>query len=131
MLLLEDNGFWGSIQSAILKLFFKAACLYIFRHLPSSINFYHFLYALVNKTASKTPMNIGKPATFSKEKLIQLKLFENLTVLCNVIMLALVGDFFQRKLNEALAGPVEALLDGAGDDAWPAPNKKMAGSAWD
>ncbi|KAM3375082.1 hypothetical protein P3S68_013796 [Capsicum galapagoense] len=37
----------------------------------------------------------------------------------------------RRKLNEALAGPVEALLDGAGDDAWPAPNKKIAGSAWD
>lgn len=26
----------------------------------------------------------------------------------------------QAKLNEALSGPVEALLDGASDDTWPA-----------
>ncbi|XP_075100718.1 protein ROOT HAIR DEFECTIVE 3 homolog 1-like isoform X3 [Nicotiana tabacum] len=29
------------------------------------------------------------------------------------------------KLNEALAGPVEALLDGAGDDTWPAIRKLL------
>ncbi|KAL6996332.1 Cell wall protein rhd3 [Sarracenia purpurea var. burkii] len=29
----------------------------------------------------------------------------------------------QKKLNDALSGPVEALLDGAGDDTWPAIRK--------
>lgn len=28
-------------------------------------------------------------------------------------------------MNEALAGPVEALLDGAGDDTWPAIRKLL------
>lgn len=28
--------------------------------------------------------------------------------------------FLQKKLNEALSAPVEALLDEAGDDTWPA-----------
>ncbi|KAL6972720.1 Cell wall protein rhd3 [Sarracenia purpurea var. burkii] len=30
---------------------------------------------------------------------------------------------YEKKLNEALSGPVEALLDGAGDDTWPAIRK--------
>lgn len=29
-------------------------------------------------------------------------------------------DKLQKKLSEALSGPVEALLDGASDDTWPA-----------
>ncbi|KAG5619278.1 hypothetical protein H5410_019102, partial [Solanum commersonii] len=32
---------------------------------------------------------------------------------------------YETKLNEALAGPVEALLDGAGDDTWPAIRKLL------
>ena len=31
----------------------------------------------------------------------------------------------QTKLNEALSGPVEALLDGANDDTWPAIRKLL------
>lgn len=31
----------------------------------------------------------------------------------------------QKKLNDALSGPVEALLDGAGDDTWPAIRKLL------
>lgn len=33
--------------------------------------------------------------------------------------------FVQTKLNDALAGPVEGLLDGAGDDTWPAMRKLL------
>ncbi|XP_057459631.1 protein ROOT HAIR DEFECTIVE 3-like [Actinidia eriantha] len=32
---------------------------------------------------------------------------------------------YEKKLNEALSGPVEALLDGAGDDTWPAIRKLL------
>ncbi|KAK2983810.1 hypothetical protein RJ640_008486 [Escallonia rubra] len=32
---------------------------------------------------------------------------------------------YEAKLNEALSGPVEALLDGAGDDTWPAIRKLL------
>ncbi|KAA8541686.1 hypothetical protein F0562_022838 [Nyssa sinensis] len=32
---------------------------------------------------------------------------------------------FETRLNEALSGPVEALLDGAGDDTWPAIRKLL------
>ncbi|XP_016497005.1 protein ROOT HAIR DEFECTIVE 3 homolog 1-like isoform X2 [Nicotiana tabacum] len=52
-----------------------------------------------------------------------LLLLQVATVLSNVIILALMG--IQTKLNEALAGPVEALLDGAGDDTWPAIRKLL------
>ncbi|XP_049356179.1 protein ROOT HAIR DEFECTIVE 3 isoform X1 [Solanum verrucosum] len=36
-----------------------------------------------------------------------------------------VTTLYETKLNEALAGPVEALLDGAGDDTWPAIRKLL------
>ncbi|XP_055825075.1 protein ROOT HAIR DEFECTIVE 3 isoform X1 [Solanum dulcamara] len=36
-----------------------------------------------------------------------------------------VTTFYETKLNEALGGPVEALLDGAGDDTWPAIRKLL------
>ncbi|XP_015069954.1 protein ROOT HAIR DEFECTIVE 3 isoform X3 [Solanum pennellii] len=39
--------------------------------------------------------------------------------------LAEVTTLYETKLNEALAGPVEALLDGAGDDTWPAIRKLL------
>lgn len=39
--------------------------------------------------------------------------------------LAEVTILYETKLNEALAGPVEALLDGAGDDTWPAIRKLL------
>ncbi|XP_047266124.1 protein ROOT HAIR DEFECTIVE 3 isoform X1 [Capsicum annuum] len=39
--------------------------------------------------------------------------------------LAEVTTFYETKLNEALAGPVEALLDGAGDDTWAAIRKLL------
>ncbi|XP_057505001.1 protein ROOT HAIR DEFECTIVE 3-like [Actinidia eriantha] len=32
---------------------------------------------------------------------------------------------YEKKLNEALSGPVEALLDGAGEDTWPAIRKLL------
>ncbi|MCD7461907.1 Cell wall protein rhd3 [Datura stramonium] len=37
--------------------------------------------------------------------------------------LAEVTSLYETKLNKALAGPVEALLHGAGDDTWPAIRK--------
>lgn len=41
---------------------------------------------------------------------------------CIMLCLASPTDSFhcQKKLNDALAAPVEALLDGASDDTWPA-----------
>ncbi|CAN4086940.1 unnamed protein product [Withania somnifera] len=39
--------------------------------------------------------------------------------------LAEVTTLYETKLNEALAGPIEALLDGAGDDTWPAIRKLL------
>ncbi|XP_019226097.1 PREDICTED: protein ROOT HAIR DEFECTIVE 3-like isoform X1 [Nicotiana attenuata] len=39
--------------------------------------------------------------------------------------LAEVTSLYETKLNEALAGPVEALLDGASDDTWPAIRKLL------
>lgn len=36
-----------------------------------------------------------------------------------------VTSLYETKLNEALAGPVEALLDGASDDTWPAIRKLL------
>ncbi|OIT30641.1 protein root hair defective 3 [Nicotiana attenuata] len=39
--------------------------------------------------------------------------------------LAEVTTLYETKSNEALAGPVEALLDGAGDDTWPAIRKLL------
>lgn len=36
-----------------------------------------------------------------------------------------VKFYVQTKLNEALAGPVEALLDGASNDTWPAIRKLL------
>lgn len=36
-----------------------------------------------------------------------------------------VTTLYETKLNEALAGPVEALLDGAGDDTWPTIRKLL------
>ncbi|KAG5537880.1 hypothetical protein RHGRI_025094 [Rhododendron griersonianum] len=34
-------------------------------------------------------------------------------------------NLYEKKLNDALSGPVEALLDGAGDDTWPAIRKLL------
>ncbi|KAE9467920.1 hypothetical protein C3L33_00173, partial [Rhododendron williamsianum] len=34
-------------------------------------------------------------------------------------------NLYEKKLNNALSGPVEALLDGAGDDTWPAIRKLL------
>ncbi|KAM3289906.1 protein ROOT HAIR DEFECTIVE 3 isoform X2 [Capsicum chacoense] len=39
--------------------------------------------------------------------------------------LAEVTALYETKLNDALAGPVEGLLDGAGDDTWPAMRKLL------
>ncbi|KAK4726515.1 hypothetical protein R3W88_031432 [Solanum pinnatisectum] len=39
--------------------------------------------------------------------------------------LAEVTTLYETKLNDALAGPVEGLLDGAGDDTWPAMRKLL------
>ncbi|XP_057797183.1 protein ROOT HAIR DEFECTIVE 3 [Salvia miltiorrhiza] len=36
-----------------------------------------------------------------------------------------LSTLFEKKLNEALAAPVEALLDGASDDTWPAIRKLL------
>jgi len=36
-----------------------------------------------------------------------------------------VTNLYEKKLNDALSGPVEALLDGAGDDTWPAIRKLL------
>ncbi|MCD7467636.1 Cell wall protein rhd3 [Datura stramonium] len=36
-----------------------------------------------------------------------------------------VTTLYETKLNDALAGPVEGLLDGAGDDTWPAMRKLL------
>lgn len=42
-------------------------------------------------------------------------------ILCDFILASHTDSFHvQKKLNEALAAPVEALLDGASDDTWPA-----------
>ncbi|XP_022844460.1 protein ROOT HAIR DEFECTIVE 3-like isoform X1 [Olea europaea var. sylvestris] len=36
-----------------------------------------------------------------------------------------LANMYEKKLNEALSGPVEALLDGASDDTWPAIRKLL------
>lgn len=33
--------------------------------------------------------------------------------------------YLQKKLNDALSGPIEALLDNAGDDTWPSIKKLL------
>lgn len=39
--------------------------------------------------------------------------------------LAELTSLYEKKLNEAISGPVEALLDGASDDTWPAIRKLL------
>ncbi|VFQ65462.1 unnamed protein product [Cuscuta campestris] len=39
--------------------------------------------------------------------------------------LAELTTFYEKKLNEALSGPVESLLDGANEDTWPAIRKLL------